>query len=376
LYEKGLITYHRTDSVNLSAEAITAARQYIETTYGKNYLPETANYYKTTSKNAQEAHEAIRPTKATLTNLDEAENGFTAKHTKLYRLIWQRMVSCQMKAGVYDQTTVTATADNHYRLRANGSVVKFDGWRVVYGNGGKANEEVILPAVSEGESLKYLDLTNEQKFTQPPARYNDASIVKELEKRGIGRPSTYASIISTIVARGYVERQEKRLVPTAVGTTVTEFLTNNFPVILDYQFTADMEDDLDRIARGEKEWTKVMQAFYVPFIKTVDKVVESAKRQAVPVEETGESCPLCKEGKLVIRSGRFGKFLSCNRFPECKYTASYAKKLENFACPKCGSEVVLKRTKRGRSFWGCSQYPKCDYASWNDPRRANKTEAG
>ncbi len=370
LYEKGLITYHRTDSLNLAAEAVNGARDYIKTQYGEKYLPPTANFYKTNSKNAQEAHEAIRPTDARTNALSETENGFTSKHVRLYRLIWQRFIACQMMPAIYDATMITVMADKTYKLRASGSVVKFDGWRILYNTQTQTTdkEEIILPELTEGEQLKYEDLTSEQKFTQPPARYNDASLVKELEKRGIGRPSTYASIISTVVARGYVERVEKRLIPSAVGQTVTDFLGEHFPDILDYEFTAEMEEDLDRIARGEKEWRKIMKAFYTPFAKQVKKVEETAKRAAVPVEETGEMCPECKEGKLVIRSGRFGKFLSCGRFPECKYTASYTKKLEGFECPKCKGEVVMKRTKRGRSFWGCANYPKCDYASWKDPR--------
>ncbi|OGV95578.1 DNA topoisomerase I [Microgenomates group bacterium RBG_16_45_19] len=370
LYEAGLITYHRTDSLTLAQAAVAETRRYIAETFGKAYLPEKAVFYKTTAKNAQEAHEAIRPTVVTRVELKDETNGFTSNHQKLYRLIWRRLLACQMMAAVYDATSVTVLASGAkgttYRLKANGSIIKFDGWRKVYE---LKTDETRLPDLVMGEKLKYLDLTSEQKFTQPPPRYNDASLVKELEKRGIGRPSTYAPIISTIIYRGYVERLEKRFVPTPVGETVTGFLDKNFKVIMDYDFTAEMEEDLDRIARGEKDWTKVMAEFYRPFAKQVKTVEREAKRAAIPVEETGEKCPECTSGRLVIRSGRFGKFLSCSRFPECKYTASYTQKLEGFACPKCGGEVVLKRTRKGRSFWGCGNYPKCDYASWQDPRQ-------
>lgn len=380
LYEAGLITYHRTDSMSLASVAVNGARDYISKTYGKAYVPEKPNFYKTKAKNAQEAHEAIRPTDATVTSDKlQGTSEITEKHKKLYQLIWRRMISCQMTPAVYDATTITvlATGDklhgSSYKLRAAGSIVKFEGWRVIYGkqdgeNTG-ANDNSPLPQVQDGDPLEYVDLVSEQKFTQPMPRFNDASLVKELEHKGIGRPSTYAPIISTVIARGYIERNEKRFYPTVIGETVTEFLDENFKEIMDYGFTAEMEEDLDRIALGEKDWRKVMATFYKPFEKQVAKVTKEAKRSAIPVEETGENCPECKEGKLVIRTGRFGKFISCSRFPECKYTARLVQKLEGFACPECKGEVVLKRTKKGRTFWGCANYPKCDYASWKDPRQ-------
>lgn len=374
LYEQGFITYHRTDSFNIAQEARDKARAYILDTYGKDYVPEKGNFYTTKSKTAQEAHEAIRPSHVKKQSLSEDAQ---PKQIKLYDLIWKRFIACQMTPAVYDQTAITVkankriseSANNEYTLRATGKVMKFAGWRAVYnGSPTDSSGDVILPEVKAGESLIFKDVSSEQKFTQPPPRFNDASLVKELEKRGIGRPSTYAPIISTIIARGYVERVERRLQPTPVGQTVTVFLDKNFPDELSYDFTAEMEEDLDRIARGEKEWREVMAAFYTPFAKKVKQVEEKAKREQIPVEETGDICPTCKEGKVVIRSGRFGKFLSCSRFPECKYTASFTQKLEGFVCPQCGGEVVLKRTKKGRSFWGCANYPKCDYASWKDPR--------
>jgi DNA topoisomerase-1 len=369
LYEAGLITYHRTDSFNLAAEAISAAREEIAKRFGSDYVPDKPNFYVTKSKNAQEAHEAIRPTKAEVVG-----DVNDPRQQKLYQLIWRRFVACQMKPAVYDQTTIHVEARiqklearRRYGLRASGSVVKFEGWKKVYEN--QKSEESLLPQVEAQEVLNLKDVISEQKYTQPPARYNDASLIKELEKRGIGRPSTYASILSTIVDRGYVERVEKRYNPTSIGEAVNDFLVEHFGIVMDYQFTADMEEDLDRIARGEKEWKSVMKAFWGPFEKSVKAVDKNAGRVEIPVEKTGEKCPKCKEGELVIRTGRFGKFMSCGRFPECDYKASLKQTVEGVECPECHSEIVQKRTRTGRIFWGCSSYPKCKWASWQDPRK-------
>lgn len=386
LYEAGLITYHRTDSTNLSSQAVMTARELVQKEYGKAYVPDKPIFYKTRSKSAQEAHEAIRPTDVGVGHGAKSwgENGMTKRHERLYRLIWQRMMACQMTPAVYDQTSVevgallakngerkTKNNSYDYGLRASGSILKFDGWTKIYNEKRKTNNlggDVILPEVGEGEELEYRDIASEQKFTQPPPRYNDASLVKELEKRGIGRPSTYASIIGVLDDRGYVERQEKRFYPTVVGKTVVEFLTQHFDHVMDYDFTAEMEEDLDRIARGEKEWRGVLKNFWGPFEKKLEKVVEKAERVAIPVEKTGKPCPDCKKGELVVRTGRYGKFLSCDKFPECKHTAPLKEVLEGVKCPECGAAVVVKKTRRGRTFYGCDAYPKCDWASWNDPR--------
>jgi DNA topoisomerase-1 len=380
LYEAGLITYHRTDSTNLAAQAVEAARAYASQKYGKEYVAVKPIFYKTKSKSAQEAHEAIRPTDVNVMSAEGVAGKVTDRHEKLYQLIWNRFMACQMAPVILDQTTVhvTATRQKKYQLRTTGSVVKFEGWKVLHGSKLKTNNskpqlktqnstENELPELNEGEDLVFVDLQADKKETLPPPRFNDASLVKELEKRGIGRPSTYASIISVLEDRAYVERDERRFVPTAVGNTVVEFLNENFKTVMDYEFTAKMEDDLDEIANGNKEWRNVMAEFWGPFEKTLKEAGE-AKRVQVPVEETGRKCPECKEGELVIRSGRFGKFISCNKFPECKYTERLVEKLEGFPCPECGGDVVIKRTKRGRSFYGCSTYPKCEYASWKDPR--------
>lgn len=405
LYEQGRITYHRTDSVHLAEFAIQATRSLIEKKFGSAYLPAAARRYKTKSKNAQEAHEAIRPTDVN-SEFRVQNSEVDPRAAKLYELIWKRMVASQMSEAVFDATTIEVMAMSKHRapnskgytLRASGSILKFEGWKKVYGNkilrrsgpsqearsaqddnaGLKSvpalsSESVVLPEVSSGEELLFKDITSEQKFTQPPARYNDASLVKALEKRGIGRPSTYAPIISTIIDRGYVERVEKRFQPTVIGMAVTDFLLVNFADVMDYDFTAEMEEDLDRIARGEKEWVPVVRSFWDPFEKKVVMVEEKAKRVAIPVEKTGKQCPECRQGEVVIRTGRFGKFYSCSRFPECKYTETYRETVEGLTCPKCSTgDVVVKRTKRGRQFYGCSRYPECDWASWQDPRKGER----
>lgn len=367
LYEEGYITYHRTDAVTLSAQSLDMARSYIDSNFGKKYLPESARIFKTSSKNAQEAHEAIRPTNVSVLDPKESGSELAEKHARLYELIWKRFLASQMEAAVYDQTAVFVQAKHEsdvYGLKTNGSILLFDGWMKLFPNQG----DVVLPDLQIDQSLSLDRVESNQKFTQPPARYNDASLIKTLEKLGIGRPSTYASIISVILDRGYVERKDKAFMATVVGETVLDFLVKYFAKELDYQFTAEMEDNLDAIARGEKKWQAVLATFFKPFEKTVKEVTANAERSKVPVEETGEQCPDCKEGKLVIRSGRFGKFISCSRFPECKYTAKLVEKVDGMKCPKCmEGDVVIKRTKRGRSFFGCSRYPECDFASWKKP---------
>jgi DNA topoisomerase I len=367
LYEAGLITYHRTDSTALAVPAVQAIRQFVGDTYGQDYLPQKPRIYKTSSKNAQEAHEAIRPTDVLQKSVEGVSGKVTASHEKLYLLVWRRAVASQMRAAIYDQTSVVIRAKNsrNFGLRASGSIQKFAGWRVVYE---KKNGDNELPNVVQNEGLELVAVDGAQKETLPPPRYNDASLVKELEKRGIGRPSTYAPIISVLTDRGYVERLDRRFYPTAVGKTVIEFLMKHFSAVMDYDFTAEMEEDLDRVARDEKDWKKVMAEFWKPFNEKIEKA-EDADRVAIPVEETGKLCPTCKEGQLVIRSGRFGKFLSCSLFPDCKHTEALVEKLDDFPCPECQSDVVMKRTRKGRTFWGCSAYPKCDWASWQDPRK-------
>lgn len=369
LYEQGLITYHRTDSMNLAAAAVDSARGYIEKTYGKNYLPESARFYKTKSKVAQEAHEAIRPTgiQSLAANLQ-----LDRDQSRLYELIWKRFLACQMAEAVYEQTGVDITAlpagrqASKYIFRANGNKQLFDGWQKLFGrdDDDNANE---LPELSVDQILKLLKLIPSQHFTEPPPRYTEASLIKTLEEYGIGRPSTYAPIIGTIQDRQYVEKQEKKFLPTSLGFAVNDFLLTYFANIFDYQFTAHLEDDLDAIANGEKDWIPVIREFFTPFDKQLTDVHDTAARVKVAVEETDEKCPLDK-APLVIRLGRFGKFLACSNFPNCKYTRAFQQKL-NMKCPKCGTgEVILKRTKSRKSFYGCSRYPDCDFASWTKPK--------
>lgn len=374
LYEQGLITYHRTDSFHLAGEAVDAARGYIGGKFGSEFVPEKPNFYRTRSKSAQEAHEAIRPTEVML---NPGKMEADAAGQKLYAMIWRRFVACQMSPAAVDATSVNVegSGEKKYKLKASGSILKFAGWRKVYGRGNGDDGDIVLPEVGEGESLEYKDLASQQKFTQPPARYNDASLVKTLEELGIGRPSTYAPTISTIISRGYIERKEKRFFPTAVGGTVVDFLSKNFKGIMDYGFTAGMEGDLDKIAEGKREWVKVIREFWKPFISQVKTVEKEAKRAAIPVEKTGKKCPKCGEGELVIRAGKFGKFLSCSRFPECKFTQNYREVIDGIVCSKCQKgEVVVKRTRKGRTFYGCSRYPECDWASWTDPRQKDGQE--
>jgi DNA topoisomerase-1 len=366
LYEQGLITYHRTDSVNLATSAVDAAREYIRKSFGEKYLPDTARVFTTKSKNAQEAHEAIRVTDVSRLTLESGEYGLEQDHARLYDLIWRRFVATQMNEAVYNQTSiiVDATEKETYQLKANGSVLLFDGWMKIF----PGSDDTILPKLSVGEKLTYKDLEALQKFTQPPARYNDASLVKQLEKLGIGRPSTYASIINVLEIRAYVEREAKAFKPTAIGTTVSDFLVLNFPKELDYQFTANLEDDLDAIARGEKQWVKTLKAFFAPFEKSVERVTDEAVRAQVPVEKLGEEkCPTCHEGDLVIRTGRFGKFVSCNRFPECKFTGKLIFKVQGIVCPDCGEGEIREKTSKRGKFYGCSRYPSCRFTSWQKP---------
>ena len=372
LYEKGLITYHRTDSFHLAQQAIKKMRQYINSTYGSYYLPLKPGVYKAKSKVAQEAHEAIRPTDVKCQTSDVERLG--RDESRLYDLIWKRALASQMNAAIWDKTkigTQAASEKNIYLLMTDGRTVKFDGWMILYGGKEKERKRE-LPRVKKSDELDLVKTTSEQKFTQPPPRYTEASLIKALEERDIGRPSTYAPTITTIQGRQYVEKFEGKFKPTPLGTTVNDFLLDYFPDIVDYDFTAKMEDDLDEIANGKKKWVPVIKEFYQPFAKQLEGVTKVAERVQVPTEVTDEKCPKCKKGKLVVRIGRFGKFLSCSRFPKCKYTAPYIPKLEGVKCPKCGGDVVIKKTRKGKQFYGCSNWPTCNWASWRKPKKTGE----
>ena len=380
LYEEGYITYHRTDSVQISDSARKQMSEYVRKEFGEKYLSSTQRFYKTTQKNAQEAHEAIRPAKVSVQQ-SEVSSHLGPQFGKLYELIWRRALATQMADAVIESTSVLVdsqyteysiqnTEQNRYRLKTNGSVLLFEGFLKI---NPYALEDKRLPEFVSGESLSFVSSLSEFHETLPPPRYNDASIIKTLEEKGIGRPSTYATIISTIESRGYIEREEGRFKPNAVGLAVNDFLVANFSAVDDIPFTALMEEELDEIASGTKKWGTVMKEFYDPFEKSLNGIKDVA-RVRIAVEETDEDCPECKKGKLVVRSGRFGKFLSCNRFPECKFTKPLIHETK-FMCPKCGrrpgeasgpegGKIVIKKTKKGRKFYGCSNYPACDFAAW------------
>ncbi len=379
LYENGQITYMRTDSVNLSEESLAAAQKLIAEAFGKNYsLPEPRKF-KTKSRNAQEAHEAIRPTNPFLKPAafgGTGAGGDDKAQEKLYELIWKRFVASQMPSAKFLATAVdiSAKGEENYELRANGSQLVFDGFLKVWTQPAGENN---LPEIKEGEKLELKELLKEQHFTEPPARYNEASLIKILEENGIGRPSTYAPTIATITARRYVEKnQDRRFQPTEMGELVTKVLKEHFPQIVDSQFTAGMEEDLDKIAEGKKNWRHVLMDFYTPFAKLLEaKYGEVNKEDISPDEQTDEKCDKC--GKpMLIKRGRFGKFLACSGFPDCKNAKSIAISREPLGkCPKCGEgNVVQKKTKKGRFFFGCDKYPACDFASWKRPGAETKTE--
>ncbi|MCA3243765.1 MAG: type I DNA topoisomerase [Alphaproteobacteria bacterium] len=382
LYEAGHITYMRTDSVNLANEAVAALRSLIGQKYGAEYVPSQPIVYKSKSKNAQEAHEAIRPTNpSALPN----QLGLEDDQFKLYNLIWQRTLACQMAPARLEQTTITITSqpDQFHHFRATGSVVLFPGFLAAYqeGKDDDADEdgEALLPAVKEGEALQTPTIDAEQHFTQPPPRFTEATLVKALEEYGIGRPSTYASIIATLQDRGYVRLEQKRFFPEDVGRIVSKFLVEHFGQYVDYNFTAEMEDDLDAIARGEHDWKPTLRRFWQPFKSLTVEKMESVKKSDVTTEATGEVCPQCGVGELVYRLGRYGRFKGCNRYPECNYIeksgpAATPGETTGLACPQCVAqnlpnqgELVKKTSRLGKIFWSCSTYPADNYAVWDEP---------
>ncbi|MBI1961031.1 MAG: type I DNA topoisomerase [Candidatus Liptonbacteria bacterium] len=371
LYENGLITYMRTDSTNLSREAIGMARRWIETSFAPAYLPAAPRIYKTKSRVAQEAHEAIRPTDAAHRTASDPKTD----ETRLYDLIWRRFIASQMNDARIDTVGADIAAGAH-TFRATGTTIAFDGFLAVWKTALKERE---LPALAAGERLDRDDCAAHQHFTEPPARYNEAALIKALERHGIGRPSTYASIISVIQTRNYVEKQQGRFHPTEIGGIVTDILVKHFPRIVDIGFTAKMEEELDDIAEGKRDWQASVKDFYGPFANDLERNYETVARHA-PAEPTDIACEKC--GKpMVIKFGRFGKFLACAGFPDCKNTKSLGAdgtpeppKEIGMKCPICSTgEVVEKKVQRrgrarGKTFWGCSRYPACDYATWTDPR--------
>lgn len=362
LYEHGYITYHRTDSFNLASEAVEMARDYVSKSYGSEYLPKEKRVYKTKAASAQEAHEAIRPTDVSRVGADLTVAGMTSRHQKLYDLIRTRFLQCQMADARFDKTSIIVTADK-YTLRADGKRLIFDGYLKL----GKTSEDVFVPEVVSGEMLSLIKVDPTQKFTTPPSRYSEAGLIKELEKRGIGRPSTYAAIISTIQDRGYVLKEEKSFHPTAIGEAVVDFLVTNFGNIFAYEFTAKMETDLDLIAEGKKKWIPTVREFWDPLALQVKKVETTGERVKVQVESTGEKCPDCHIGEVVVRTGKFGKFLSCSTYPDCKFTKPYVEYIAGAVCPTDGGRVKAMKSRKGAKFFGCENYPSCKWAAWRLP---------
>jgi DNA topoisomerase-1 len=416
----GLITYMRTDSVNLAQEAIEELRSFIPERFGDGTLPDQPRTFKTKAKNAQEAHEAIRPTSVRHTP-DDIKKYLSAEQLKLYTLIWKRTIACQMIHATINTVSVDFACGEGNRFRATGSTVVDPGFMAVYQEGvddskGDSDEK-LLPPLEKGDSCKLNEIRADQHFTEPPPRYSEASLVKALEEHGIGRPSTYATIISTLQAREYVTLEKKRFYPTDVGRVVSKFLTEHFTRYVDYDFTARLEDELDAVSRGEKDWVPLMREFWQPFKTTVKEKDESVSRSDVTTEDMDENCPKCGktlqlrlgrrgrfigcsgypdcdytrnvdddrnsaepevvegrscpqcESPLIIRSGRYGKFIGCSSYPDCKYIEPLEKP-ENTGvqCPLCKKGNILKRkSRRGKIFYSCERYPDCDYALWNPP---------
>ncbi len=364
LYEKGHISYHRTDSLNLSQQSLFAAKKFIESNFGKEYRAGFFRKYKAKGK-VQEAHEAIRPTLASKTpDTLKLKAKLDNNQYRLYDLIWRRFISSQMAQAIFDSTSIEILARN-YTFRAAGQMLKFDGFLKVYPIKFKENE---LPVLEKEEILKLIKLIPSQHSTQPPPRYSEATLIKTLEENGIGRPSTYAPTLSTIQKRNYVEKdQQRKFFPTEIGTVVNDLLAKHFSKIVDIKFTAEMEEDLDRIALGKEKWTKICQNFYKPFEENLQKKYQEVSKKDITEKPTGKKCPKC-DAPLLIRLGKFGRFYACSKFPKCRYTESLEEKSLKIKCPKCNKgNMVEKRTKKGKVFYGCDRFPKCDFALWDKP---------
>ena len=361
----GLITYLRTDSVRISQEAKAAAKEYIISTFGDKYYGN--NYFSNKKKDIQDAHEAIRPSHIDLLP-DQIKKDLTSDQYKLYKLIWQRFMASQMAAAVYDSMQVTMVTEG-YGFRASGSRILFDGYRKVYKTKTEEDDEKMLPEMTEGVKMDAESVTDEQNFTQPPPRFTEASLVKELESQNIGRPSTYAPIVSTLTERKYVKRDKKSLVPTDLGTIVDELMETYFENIVDAGFTAKMEDKLDDVEIKGEPWKKVIREFYVPFKKELDAADAAIERVKVEDRPAGEICEICGR-PMVIKASKYGDFIACSGYPECKNTKSIVK-TTGVKCPKCGKDIVEKTSRRGKVFYGCSGYPKCTESYWYKP--VNKT---
>jgi DNA topoisomerase-1 len=386
---QGLITYMRTDSTNVAATAQQAARGVISVKFGPQYVPDRPPFYAKRSKNAQEAHEAIRPT-APQRDPESVKHLLSSQQYRLYQLIWQRFIASQMAPAILDGTTVDIDAgkeselkigqEGPYVFRATGSVVRFPGFMAVYRAGrdeGDKDEldDGALPLLSENELLDLLRLIPEQHFTEPPPRFSEATLVKALEEQGIGRPSTYAPTIATLQARSYVTVEQRKLIPTELGMVVSELLVEHFPRIFDIGFTSVMEDELDEIANGDRAWVPTMREFYGPFTETLKQAEKTMERVRLKDEPSDETCEKCGR-PMVIKLGRYGKFLACSGFPECRNSRPLLERI-GVKCPTCKEgDVVQKRSKKGRTFYGCDRYPACDFVAWNKPVNATCPRCG
>lgn len=370
----GLITYMRTDSLRISDEARAGAHKFIEEKFGSNYIPEQPKKFKVRG-NAQDAHEAIRPTIPSLTPEKVKQSGVTSDQYKLYKLIWERFIASQMENCLLNTVTVDIVADG-CTFKASGHTIKFDGFTVIYDDTSKDDAKKILPDMSKGDKLTVKSLEGNQHFTQPPARYTEGTLVKAFEENGIGRPSTYASTIKTILDRNYVEREGKQIKPTVLGEVTTKLMLEHFNRIVDLKFTARMEDDLDDVEEGKKEWTKTLSSFYKDFDKSLTTAEElmEGKRIKIPDEQTNQVCEKC--GKpMVIKIGKFGKFLACSGFPECTNTKKIVIETDGI-CPYCGKKVLEKKSKRGKKYFGCEDNPKCEFMTWDIPTAEKCPECG
>lgn len=376
----GLITYMRTDSLRVSEDAISAARNVILEKWGEKYMPKKARHFKTKS-NAQDGHEAIRPTMPELFP-EKIKKSLSSDQFKVYKLIWERFMASQMSECIHSvtQADITSVSENKkpYVFKASGYTVDFDGFTVLYTEGKDSAEEKAkaLPELSENMPLKLKSMDSNQHFTEPPPRYTEASLIKALEEDGIGRPSTYASIISTITSREYVSKEGKALKPTELGEVITKLMKEHFPKIVNLKFTAQMESDLDSIEEGKNDWKDTLSEFYGDFAKTLEKAKEEMKDVKITLkeDETGEICDKC--GKpMVVKYGRFGRFIACSGYPECKNIKKIVNEI-GVKCPKCGGEVIKRKSKRGRFFFGCNNYPNCDFVSWDEPTNEKCPQCG
>ena len=358
----GLITYLRTDSTRVAGVAQMEALDFISSQYGAKFAPKSPNQYKNKS-GSQDAHEAIRPTSAVRTP-ESVKQFLSRDQYRLYKLIWDRFIASQMTPAVYDTVGVDINA-GEYGLRATSSQLKFAGYKKVYNDSEDEEVKNFIPELKKGEEVFLQEIRPEQHFTQPPPRFSEASLVKLLEEKNIGRPSTYAPIIDTILRRNYVERQERQFAPTELGFIVVDLLKNNFNDIVDVEFTARMEENLDLVEEGEMNWTQVVETFYRPFAADLEKASAMIEKVEIKDEEAGKDCPKC--GKLMlIKHGRFGKFMACSGFPECRHTESIVEEV-GVDCPVCGGAILALKSKKGRRFYGCNKYPDCQFRSWNKP---------